>query len=87
METLILTGWGWNDYACAAALALRHIRRADILGMSTRRLPEFLNEVTGYKNILILGIGLAGAPELLRKAVDKLDQRTAVSGKSAGGIA
>ena len=75
METLILTGWGWNDYACAAALALRHIRRADILGMSTRRLPEFLNEVTGYKNILILGIGLAGAPELLRKAVDKLDGR------------
>ena len=28
METLILTGWGWSDYACAAALALRRFDKA-----------------------------------------------------------
>ena len=43
METLILTGWGWSDYACAAALTLRHFGKADIRGVSTRRLPELLN--------------------------------------------
>lgn len=72
MNRLILTGWGWKDYACAAALALRHFKSADIRGMSTRRLPEFLNEVTGYKEIVILGVGLTGNPELLTKAVAKL---------------
>ena len=72
MENLILTGWGWKDYACAAALALRHWKKADIFGMSTRRLPEFLNEARGYKNIVILGIGLTGDPELLEKALKKL---------------
>ena len=45
MDTLIITGWGWMDYACAAALALRHFGRAEVVGMSTRRLPEFLSEV------------------------------------------
>ena len=39
MKRLILTGWGWKDYACAAALALRHFKTGEILGMSTRRLP------------------------------------------------
>ena len=75
MSTLILTGWGWKDYACAAALALRHCKQADIFGMSTRRLPEFLNEVTGYKDILILGVGLTGDPGLLQKAVEKLERK------------
>lgn len=73
MNTLILTGWGWKDYACAAALTLRHCKQADILGMSTRRLPEFLSEVSGYKDILILGIGLSGDPERLLKAIQKLN--------------
>ena len=59
MDNLILTGWGWKDYACAAALALRHWKKADIFGVSTRRLPEFLHEVVRYKNIVILGIGYA----------------------------
>ena len=72
METLILTGWGWSDYACAAALALRHFGKADIRGVSTRRLPELLNEISGYKTILILGVGLTGNPELLQKGVEKL---------------
>jgi len=72
MDTLILTGWGWKTYACAGALALRHWKNADIFGMSTRRLPEFLNGVTKYKNIVILGVGLTGNPELLAKALKKL---------------
>ena len=68
MKRLSLTGWGWKDYACAAALALRHFKTGEILGMSTRRLPEFLNDCTGWNEIVILGIGLSGDPELLAKA-------------------
>lgn len=75
MNTLILTGWGWKDYACAAALALRHCKQADILGISTRRLPEFLNEVNGYKEILILGVGLTGDAGLLQQAVERLERK------------
>lgn len=72
METLILTGWGWSDYACAAALALRRFDKAEVRGVSTRRLPELLNEISGYENILILGVGLTGNPELLQRGVKKL---------------
>jgi DNA-binding NtrC family response regulator len=75
MKRLILTGWGWKDYACAAALALRHFKAGYVLGMSTRRLPEFLDGCTGWNEIVILGIGLAGDPELLAKALDKLVKR------------
>lgn len=72
MKNLILTGWGWKDYACAAALALRKYPDSDVLGMSTRRLPEFLDEVNGYQQIILLGIGLTGNPELLLKALTRL---------------
>ena len=44
MDNLIVTGWGWKDYAIAAAIALRHYNKAHIIGMSTRKLPEFLTE-------------------------------------------
>ena len=71
-KTLILTGWGWRDYACAAALALRHCKEADVLGMSVRRLPEFLGEVKGYREVLILGVGLGDNPGLLEKALTRL---------------
>ena len=71
-KTLIITGWGWPDYACAAAVALRHWEHADVRGMSTRRLPEYLAEVSGYENIAILGVGLMGNPEQLCKALEKL---------------
>ncbi len=74
-KTVILTGWGWIDYACAAALALRQNKGATVLGMSTRRLPEFLDFVTGFKNILILGVGLTGNPDLLLRALKKLERR------------
>lgn len=72
MKNLIVTGWFWNDYACAAALALRHYQRADVVGMSTRRLPEFLDTVSGCQEIAILGVGLSGDQELLAKALTRL---------------
>lgn len=74
MKTLILTGWGHIDYAVAGALALRYYdSKADVLGMSMRRLPEFLDaEACGYQQIAILGIGLGGNVDLLESALRKL---------------
>lgn len=74
MKTLILTGWGHMDYAGAAALALRHYdSQADLLAMSMRRLPEFLDaESSGYQQVIILGIGLDGNSERLVAALRKL---------------
>ena len=72
MKTLILTGWFWEDYACAAAIALRKLKDADILGISTRRLPEYLMELKGYDEVVILGVGLIGDPELLGSALENL---------------
>lgn len=41
---LIITGWGWKEYAVAAAAALRALRgEAEVVGMSKRRLPELLD--------------------------------------------
>ena len=75
MDNLILTGWFWKDYAIAAAVALRYYKKADIYGVSTRRLPEMLNEIgSEYKEIAILGVGLTGDPELLEKALTKLQK-------------
>ena len=71
-KTLILTGWHHIDYAVAAALALRHFKGAAILGMSRRRLPEFLEEVSGYSEIVVLGVSLAGDAERLAKALKAL---------------
>lgn len=77
MDTLILTGWGWIDYAAAAALALRACRTADIRGMSTRRLPEYLNSnsARNYKDIYILGIGLTGNSGDLLSALKQLEKK------------
>lgn len=73
-NNLILTGWGWPEYACAAALALRHFKDADVLGMSTRRLPEFLDglKAPSWRTIVIFGIGLTGDPERLASALKRL---------------
>ena len=73
-KTLILTGWKYTDYAVAAALALRHYGNADLLGMSRRRLPEYLDEVEGYSEIAILGVSLAGDAERLAKALKRLKE-------------
>ena len=75
MSNLILTGWFWKDYAVAAAVALRHYKKADIYGVSTHRLPEMLNEIGNkYKEIAILGVGLSGDADLLEKALTKLQK-------------
>ena len=71
-KTLILTGWKHSDYVVAAALALKHFVTADLLGMSKRRLPEFLENVTEYTEIVILGVSLAGDPERLAGALARL---------------
>ena len=43
---LILTGWGYAEYVASAAVALKALDgKADVLGMSRRRLPEFLAEL------------------------------------------
>ena len=75
MKTLILTGWFWEDYACAAAIALRWRKDADVMGISTRRLPEYLAALTGYDEIVILGVGLIGNPELLESSLENLKKQ------------
>ncbi|MCQ2352463.1 MAG: sigma-54 dependent transcriptional regulator [Victivallaceae bacterium] len=72
MKRLILTGWGWEDYAAAAALALRKNPVAQLFGVSTRRLPEKLATATDYDEILLCGVNLAGDPAALMKSLQKL---------------
>lgn len=75
MKNLILTGWFWHDFVCAAALALRNDKNADVLGMSKRKLPDFLNEVDGYKDITIIGVDCSANPELLKNALCRLKKK------------
>ena len=45
-DDLILTGWGHAEYVAAAAVALKALGgRADVKGVSRRRLPEFLSQL------------------------------------------
>lgn len=75
-ENLILTGWGYTDYAVSAAVALKALKgEADVRGMSRRRLPEFLEGLATergalpWKKIYILGVSLSGAPERFSDAL------------------
>ena len=71
MDTLIITGWGWKEYAVAAAIALRAVKgQAEVMGMSKRRLPEFL-EGCGrkWKRIVLIGISLGGDEARLAAAL------------------
>lgn len=74
-KTLILTGWFYHDYALAAALASRHFKEADILGISKRRLPECLEKPGSYSRILILGVSLLGDVKRLGRALASLKRR------------
>ena len=76
---LILTGWGYAEYVASAAVALKALGgRADVYGVSRRRLPEFLGELAGergipqWKHIYLLGLSLSGDPESLKVALAKL---------------
>ncbi len=77
-KTLILTGRESRhlDYALAAAMALKHFGEAEILSMSKRRLPEYLESVTEFTQIVILGISLADDPERLAKALARLKKKS-----------
>ena len=80
MNTLILTGWGWKEYAVAAAAALRaQGGNAEVLGMSKRRLPEFLEaEGANWRRICLIGLSLAGNEDRLATALKALRRRTEV---------
>lgn len=78
-DIMILTGWGWPDYAGAAALALHHFPNAEICGVSVRRLPACLEALADDKQtcsrIVILGVGLVGDPGRLEAALRTLKTR------------
>ena len=73
-KTLILTGWGWKEYAVSAAVALKAAGGdADVSGMSRRRLPEFLESYNAkHKRIIIIGVSLSGDEARLAAALAAL---------------
>ena len=78
-ENLILTGWGHAEYVAAAAVAFKGLDgRADVLGVSRRRLPELLSELASergaprWPHIYMLGVSLSGDPNALADALAKL---------------
>ena len=84
MDALVLTGWGWKEYAVAAAVALKALGgKADVMGMSKRRLPEFLElEGSKWRRIVLVGLSLGGDEARLAAALKSL-KRTKVTWISA----
>ena len=80
MDTLILTGWGWKEYAVAAAVGLKALGgKADVMGISKRRLPEFLELEGGkWRRIVLVGLSLGGDEARLAAAL-KLLKKTKVT--------
>ena len=79
---LILTGWGYAEYVASAAVALKALEgRADVCGVSRRRLPELLTELAAergalkWQRIYLLGISLSGDPDALKTALGKLKSK------------
>ena len=78
-EKLILTGWGYAEYVASAAVALKALGgRADVCGVSRRRLPEMLSELASergaprWSHIYMLGVSVSGDPNALADALAKL---------------
>ena len=76
---LILTGWGYAEYVASAAAALKALGgRADVCGVSRRRLPELLSEIASergaprWSHIYMLGLALDSDPNALSDALAKL---------------
>lgn len=80
MKTLVITGWGWKEYAVAAAAALEALGGdAEAIGMSKRRLPEFMETEAGeWKRIVLVGLSLGGDEARLEKALKALKGKTKV---------
>ena len=80
-DTIILTGWGWKEYAVAAAAALKALNgNAVVMGMSKRRLPEFLeSEGENWKKIVLVGLSLGGDEARLEAALKHLKGKTIVA--------
>ena len=80
MKTLVLTGWGWKEYAVAAAAVLDAVGGdADVRGMSKRRLPEFMeSEAHKWKRIVLVGLSLGGDEARLTGALKALKGRAKV---------
>ena len=78
-DSLILTGWGYAEYVASAAVALKALNgEAEVLGVSRRRLPELMEEISERKksdrwsSIYLLGVSLFGDPERLAAALGTL---------------
>lgn len=79
-ETLIITGWGHDDYACAAAVVLMKYPDAEVVGASKRRLPEMFEELAkgkelSLKRIFILGVPTTAEPQRFISTCAKLASR------------
>ena len=77
MSSLILTGWGYRDYAVAAAATLKIFgNKADVCGVSRRRLPEMLRDAgSKWDKIVILGVSLSADVPMLAKSLENLKKR------------
>ena len=77
MDNLILTGYGWTEYAVAAAIALKGLDGlAEVAGVSKRRLPELLEATAkGVRYVCILGVALGGDEARLAAALKALRRR------------
>ena len=72
-KNLILTGWGRSEYAAAAAVALRAVGEADVIGVSMRRLADVLErESAGRCAVYVLGVGLGNDEEAFAAASGRI---------------
>lgn len=80
MDTLIVTGWGWKEYAVAAAVALKGLNgQAEVMGMSKRRLPEYLEgEGRKWKRVFLIGMSLGGDEQRLAAALKAMKKTEVV---------
>ena len=79
MSKFILTGWSVG-YAVPAMIALTKYPDAIVKGVSKRRLPELLFELSENddslpEEVVILGVSLNGNPTLLGKALRRLKKQ------------
>lgn len=81
MKELIITGLGSRECAVAAAVLLKSLKGdADVVGMSKRRLPQFLSTADmKWKRIHILGVPLGGDEKMLFDALSGSAAKVSVS--------